>query len=174
MLFQSTPSVGRATFLRWSCARDCSISIHALRGEGDSIGLGSSVHRLPFQSTPSVGRATLIARRGAGDHGISIHALRGEGDLANTDLDKTTNSHFNPRPPWGGRLPVGLQNLHHLPISIHALRGEGDALRQFPINSKDNFNPRPPWGGRPRKTAVAASPLDFNPRPPWGGRRSPL
>ena len=56
------------------------ISIHALRGEGD-YGYSSRI----------------VATN------ISIHALRGEGD----DMEFYTtnrNIHFNPRPPWGGRL----------------------------------------------------------------------
>ena len=80
LLFQSTPSVGRAT-------RDCAraalyrrISIHALRGEGDSFG-SFCFHPL---------------RR------ISIHALRGEGDFLLLTL-ALSKSYFNPRPPWGGR-----------------------------------------------------------------------
>ncbi len=79
--FQSTPSVGRATFpLRSRCRRDtisihalrgegdqrrrtghrrhCGISIHALRGEGDRIGGEETRGAQGFQSTPSVGRAT--------------------------------------------------------------------------------------------------------------------
>ena len=78
------------------------ISIHALRGEGDSQGLRRSrrlsyfnprpprggrrtaqksaqrPHR--FQSTPSAGRATVHFGRLQHDKMISIHALRGEGD----------------------------------------------------------------------------------------------
>ena len=60
------------------------ISIHALRGEGDFY-------------------AILLAVK----HNISIHALRGEGDFATVALPLTTR-HFNPRPPWGGRLFRGL------------------------------------------------------------------
>ena len=104
LLFQSTPSVGRATTRRRAAITDSvhfnprppwggrpspaavryssvSISIHALRGEGDKIGreigkyIGISIHALrgegdvpirrdcfiplAFQSTPSVGRATI-------------------------------------------------------------------------------------------------------------------
>ena len=103
------------------------ISIHALRGEGDDIMLDISARALPFQSTPSVGRATkksapavkpseisIHALRGEGDalscafvpvvFDISIHALRGEGDSP-FDRAKRRQQDFNPRPPWGGRLP---------------------------------------------------------------------
>ena len=37
-IFQSTPSVGRATLSKdWKCVPSQKISIHALRGEGDVI-----------------------------------------------------------------------------------------------------------------------------------------
>ncbi len=82
-VFQSTPSVGRATLSKEKIVADSAISIHALRGEGDLEGADSyrvyfiSIHALRgegdspttstrrkqniFQSTPSVGRATLCA-----------------------------------------------------------------------------------------------------------------
>ena len=60
LLFQSTPSVGRATtaknIWRWNLS---GISIHALRGEGD-VCKGNGYYYVDlFQSTPSVGRATI-------------------------------------------------------------------------------------------------------------------
>ena len=101
--FQSTPSVGRATKSKTEEARQHNISIHALRGEGDARGYHRYQSFVKFQSTPSVGRATLhgvITKQGSE---ISIHALRGEGD----EQENLT-----------------LRSL--LYISIHALRGEGD------------------------------------------------
>ena len=58
LIFQSTPSVGRATCTNRATQRRTRISIHALRGEGDKIGR-------------EIGKYI----------GISIHALRGEGDV---------------------------------------------------------------------------------------------
>ena len=80
LLFQSTPSVGRATTYRLRKEKIFGISIHALRGEGDTQkpvynidrkyfnprppwgGRLSELENAPtageFQSTPSVGRAT--------------------------------------------------------------------------------------------------------------------
>ena len=55
--FQSTPSVGRATF-----------------------GGNEMRYTIEFQSTPSVGRATRLGSCIRLDVRISIHALRGEGD----------------------------------------------------------------------------------------------
>ena len=85
---------------------------------------------------------------------ISIHALRGEGDHNITRHDRQADPHFNPRPPWGGRLTVigfflcddflfqstpsvgrATNAFCHfaasLDISIHALRGEGDAQNGY-------------------------------------------
>ena len=56
--FQSTPSVGRATISDGASKTFLSISIHALRGEGDALLTTVLIHR-----------------------SISIHALRGEGDM---------------------------------------------------------------------------------------------
>ena len=57
--FQSTPSVGRATSYRVYFESTVGISIHALRGEGDTQGIIISKNSSLFQSTPSVGRATI-------------------------------------------------------------------------------------------------------------------
>ena len=46
-------------------------------------------------------------------------------------------SHFNPRPPWGGRLRRAEELRRLAEISIHALRGEGDlALRLGAVQRK--------------------------------------
>ena len=57
------------------------ISIHALRGEGDEPFTSPTSTSILFLSTPSVGRATRGRARRAQNGG-----------------------HFYPRPPWGGRL----------------------------------------------------------------------
>ena len=122
--FLSTPSVGRATFLRLLVRALGKISIHALRGEGDPKVIQSTTGGLyfyprppwggrrttwvspepqqKFLSTPSVGRATQERCAQKRQYLISIHALRGEGD------------------PDGG-----IEFAWYI-ISIHALRGEGD------------------------------------------------
>ena len=104
-LFQSTPSVGRAT-RRSLTSKQSSlkfnprppwggrlptvcvlvscvfISIHALRGEGDIDRFLKLIDVNIFQSTPSVGRATYsLLSVLVTFSGISIHALRGEGDM---------------------------------------------------------------------------------------------
>ena len=57
-LFQSTPSVGRATNDIAENWVEIDISIHALRGEGDNVVGCYKIFGNVFQSTPSVGRAT--------------------------------------------------------------------------------------------------------------------
>ena len=124
--FQSTPSVGRATFTALTA------------GQG----------KFTFQSTPSVGRATRAFLREESIKHISIHALRGEGDAFKFITVRGRNVYFNPRPPWGGRQKIRIKikpsnDFNPRPpwggrrlqiilewstknISIHALRGEGD------------------------------------------------
>ena len=148
-----------------------SISIHALREEGDHREAGRKGGRPKFLSTPSARRATLPS-------GCCTH--RG--------------SHFYPRPPRGGRRLVILHVLCLKKISIHALREEGDfqpfqlqdcvedisihALReegdgsfsQF-ILDLDTFLSTP---SARRATAASRSlsstSIHFYPRPPRGGR----
>ena len=125
-LFQSTPSVGRATSVMLKWAHGLEISIHALRGEGDvfeslqSFALSISIHALRgegdnqarhenhrherFQSTPSVGRATGKTR---------YYRFRYE---------------FQSTPSVGRATLGKIDDNYVLIISIHALRGEGDDL----------------------------------------------
>ena len=132
-------------------AQDFFISIHALRGEGDFSGLAidrRAVYFNPrppwggrresvdlfdkleiFQSTPSVGRATATDFKLLIVSAISIHALRGEGDCF-PRCNQLLGTHFNPRPPWGGRQSSTMIQKILTYISIHALRGEGDVSAQ--------------------------------------------
>ena len=103
MLFLSTPSARRATddALQFICTR--SISIHALREEGDPWTAKSPIFWFKFLSTPSARRATrgrVVLRLHSS---ISIHALREEGD-AFLEKKPKTPCYFYPRPPRGGRL----------------------------------------------------------------------
>ena len=77
-LFQSTPSVGRATLDAVLFAVEHNISIHALRGEGDRAMLEKDF--IVFD--------------------ISIHALRGEGDLRGFFM-KARLKTFQPTPSVG-------------------------------------------------------------------------
>ena len=61
----------------------CSISIHALRVEGDRLDVALRETQLLFLSTPSGWRATFGHRGFSPRRLISIHALRVEGDSKN-------------------------------------------------------------------------------------------
>ena len=123
-LFLSTPSARRATFLACFVAVLVTISIHALREEGDTAtpsGASASIDFYPrpprggrlfswllplsarqFLSTPSARRATFCSVHLAGFAVISIHALREEGDRS-TRSPRRSHGNFYPRPPRGGR-----------------------------------------------------------------------
>ena len=100
--FNPRPPWGGRHYVEPTEPETATISIHALRGEGDPpVRVWFSGSQL-FQSTPSVGRATQQDLYCAQKDQISIHALRGEGDDRCRGL-AWINSDFNPRPPWGGR-----------------------------------------------------------------------
>ena len=165
--FQSTPSVGRATFI-YSASSKYIPTFQSTPSVGRATAwvwdLGTSSS---FQSTPSVGRATKAFQKEYGIGEISIHALRGEGDklvLATVDV----KDDFNPRPPWGGRpssvnrsgLCLSFQStpsvgratkmvqqaFDYFDISIHALRGEGDQARALKVSKQFLFQSTPSVG----------------------------
>ena len=125
--FLSTPSARRATFHGIVELYRKSISIHALREEGD-MDVWTECYR----------------------RDISIHALREEGDRC-CSLFLSAHPDFYPRPPRGGRPTTGfpamllaqflstpsarratlnvVDVLGAVGISIHALREEGDCQR---------------------------------------------
>ena len=103
--FLSTPSARRATLPFRERAAPNTISIHALREEGDSqashckeAGL-ISIHALREEGDVGVDVLYLLRR-------ISIHALREEGDHP-VPPRIGGHRHFYPRPPRGGRLAGG-------------------------------------------------------------------
>ena len=123
--FLSTPSARRATRGVHQAARPSTISIHALREEGD--GAGVSVFLIPwlFLSTPSARRATTTPATSA------PMAL-----------------YFYPRPPRGGRRlravnKSGDPSFLSTPSARRATRGMRRGLPDL-----RNFYPRPPRGGR--------------------------
>ena len=144
------PRGGRHTWLV-SKLKGETISIHALREEGDEGLLGPTEVNGVFQSTPSARRATVCQRQ---------RRLDGE--------------YFNPRPPRGGRRGHADDSQRVDAISIHALREEGDASNMQQMANQVDFNPRPPRGGRHKVLTVTTLKLYFNPRPPRGGRRQTI
>ena len=100
--FLSTPSARRATTGGAGRKPTKSISIHALREEGDRDSETSGSRTTKFLSTPSARRATPQWSLNRLFIFISIHALREEGDPA-ASFGRCGASHFYPRPPRGGR-----------------------------------------------------------------------
>ena len=129
VVFQSTPSGGKATMCHKVSIPRPRVSIHAFRGEGD----GQFYY-------PGSNRVV-----------VSIHAFRGEGDRPGVGRAGRPPC-FNPRLPGGRRLPFELvmisgQEFQSTPsggkatrseqtarpvwrVSIHAFRGEGDTCRR--------------------------------------------
>ena len=129
------------------------ISIHALREEGDLQVIRLLRCHVQFLSTPSVRRATradtgrsridvisIHALREEGDHivfafilsclDISIHALREEGDLHQW-RQCTGSCRFLSTPSVRRATTADLAVILHTGISIHALREEGDTRQSI-------------------------------------------
>ena len=169
-LFLSTPSARRATVSRQEpynlylnfyprpprggrlpqvsfSSSTHSISIHALREEGDL-----SVALLPgcpilFLSTPSARRATLsLPVWHSGTIFLSTPSARRATETDYAAQKKLQN--FYPRPPRGGRRGFQAASRRQDMISIHALREEGDCLDSKMRPHLEYFYPRPPRGGR--------------------------
>ena len=124
-----------------------SISIHALREEGDALPFGSHL-RILFIS--------IHALREEGDtddsdntknKAISIHALREEGDVSVTPYNGSMFTFLST--PSARRATRLLHVGTTFPaISIHALREEGDGSGAMRGGIRLYFYPRPPRGGR--------------------------
>ena len=140
------PRGGRLTVLL-SKRVSLTISIHALREEGDHRSSLYGRFVISFQSTPSARRATypyfIFQRRMV----ISIHALREEGDFAVPwPFWRAARFQSTPSARRATRRPNRPNSRRQ--ISIHALREEGDSASISSLYSPLDFNPRPPRGGR--------------------------
>ena len=125
------------------------ISIHALREEGDNMG---------------------VTKMGTW-HKISIHALREEGDMA-VRAGCCCSTYFYPRPPRGGRHAERCDAPNRFKISIHALREEGDTLPSTVAMPWELFLSTPSARRATLNNSLHTDPLteNFYPRPPRGGR----
>ena len=145
-VFLSTPSARRATPAALAASCKISISIHALREEGDLLGrvfflVASKFLSTPsarratfdsidyisnqeFLSTPSARRATSCPKDGRLATCISIHALREEGDrkIMKTTMDRGISIHALREEGDPPQTSAAADRV----ISIHALREEGD------------------------------------------------
>ena len=161
-IFLSTPSARRATRRHPQSINIQTISIHALREEGDAGCCGDLAVNV----------------------NISIHALREEGDpawksacfpaqrfLSTPSARRATSAcwfrctpalHFYPRPPRGGRQQQAGNEQQGAHISIHALREEGDWQKATLQREILNFYPRPPRGGRRVQQVVCSVPCPIS------------
>ena len=147
--FLSTPSARRATWQLLRLPDHRSISIHALREEGDHRLRPFNALRFLFLSTPSARRATFGVHPVASLVGISIHALREEGDAGGFSAP-STNILFLSTPSARRATAVGKETL----------------------DTYSDFYPRPPRGGRRCRLRKRKDwSTHFYPRPPRGGRR---
>ena len=132
----------------WTNSSQASISIHALREEGDRRGQQARGVTKVFLSTPSARRATHQPVATGVSGAISIHALREEGDY-NPFVHTCFFGYFYPRPPRGGRL-VEFCQLHQ-PVVFLSTPSARRATRNSYMFTRflRDFYPRPPRGGRP-------------------------
>ena len=148
LVFLSTPSARRATSSEMYGSAAVTISIHALREEGDRSErpyrfpgryfyprpprggrhhAAAAIHLgIEFLSTPSARRATIRIGERTGQQQISIHALREEGDLVAEGCQLAALNRFLSTPS--------------------ARRATRTGVSDAPVTR--NFYPRPPRGGR--------------------------
>ena len=124
-----------------------SISIHALREEGDIGSLPPGSRFTYFYPRPPRGGRPRHYTSAKLQNVISIHALREEGDRQRPRARRALRK-----------------------ISIHALREEGDSSGAQHRQTHRNFYPRPPRGGRRITAEKRRGNTNFYPRPPRGGR----
>ena len=85
-----------------------------------------------------------------------------EGDFIRQRHSLKMSQDFNPRPPWGGRLPCADPRPANL--LFQSTPSVGRATSPIPAIKQQsyNFNPRPPWGGRPSPAAVRYSSVSIS------------
>ena len=145
--FYPRPPRGGRLAYRLRAQMFLSISIHALREEGDEDAHGNymteqiSIHALREEGDP------VIPLKLCGLVEFSIHALREEGDV----------------------VPLDAQPVYLLFLSTPSARRA--TLPLFRASENSDFYPRPPRGGRLHTRKSMSWSCDFYPRPPRGGRR---
>ena len=166
----------------------CTISIHSLRMEGDSVyGTCFKLSRYFNPLPPHGGRRggqTKTVRR----EGISIHSLRMEGDILPAVVAVPEDSSFQSTPSawretfnirdickciafqstpsaWRETMCGLFVPREIISISIHSLRMEGDRFSSLVFGGVIYFNPLPPHGGRLRKFRNLLSPVAFQSTP---------
>ena len=152
------------------CPACCCISIHALREEGDIMAIWIWFGCPIFLSTPSARRATLWGLWMSSTT-VYFYPRPPRGGRPLWPVLPGVLLYFYPRPPRGGR-HNGHLDLVRLPdISIHALREEGDGRELGRVPNLNLFLSTP---SARRATCghlvTLLISLNFYPRPPRGGR----
>ena len=114
------------------------ISIHALREEGDMMGLLIHPRCLKFLSTPSARRATR-ARLPICKCWQHFYPRPPRGGRPGPAPHHRQPKNFYPRPPRGGRRRTYRAFGMKVRISIHALREEGDLCKLPPRKRSNQF-----------------------------------
>ena len=131
----------RSLFPHWK--RNCSISIHSLRMEGDDGRIYDRMHRGGFQSTPSAWRETRVLGTAdvIDDYFNPLPPHGGRHSRRSQSCGQPAN--FNPLPPHGGRRQSFFHLLSTIIISIHSLRMEGDSIFLTPFVFPISFQSTP-------------------------------
>ena len=146
------------------------ISIHALREEGDFRPDAGGKREYRFLSTPSARRATLAVIIVSSIFKFLSTPSARRATTAN-QRQESSYTNFYPRPPRGGRPLSELQNIMLRAISIHALREEGDLHAVFGPRFLVSISIHAlREEGDSNLTTIRSRLFYFYPRPPRGGR----
>ena len=147
-----------------------SISIHALREEGDGRGSGSVQKKTNFYPRPPRGGRPSETLSPVAMHSYFYPRPPRGGRRGRQQALKLT-SYFYPRPPRGGRRTHPASSGRAGDFYPRPPRG-GRRVQHFLHGGERNFYPRPPRGGRLKRQIRAIVRSHFYPRPPRGGRPS--
>ena len=120
----------------------------APREGGPANRWGPAVGTVKFQSTPPAWGATPAAAQKTSSPS-HFNPRPPRGGRLRCPSSKHHHGHFNPRPPRGGRRRADRGLEVFCAISIHAPREGGDGRGSASAAAPPHFNPRPPRGGRP-------------------------
>ena len=124
--FLSTPSARRATAVHGPEDLVDTISIHALREEGDSVTSASATRTADFYPRPPRGGRPSPNRGPSEANNQFLSTPSARRATWCVSPGNTSSRYFYPRPPRGGRPRLRPHLQRVVQISIHALREEGD------------------------------------------------
>ena len=147
--FLSTPSARRATYRKHKEVQHGTISIHALREEGDLESAAGSAGQEDFYPRPPRGGrpgiSCWISRTGRFLSTPSARRATGLDGLACGD----GNADFYPRPPRGGRQTHGNKAPPEYRFLSTPSARRATSCGAYHQSVRHYFYPRPPRGGRP-------------------------